>query len=446
MGEVQGAGDETFIQGFGKAAPASYPGGAGIAGSDTSPASANGNGDAGAGATAVNGRQSHIMAPNITPPRGAPHRPRGLSEYTVADRTTELPSRPESLELFRPPSFLEEETETDTLAGRQRRTLRQHRSTEANDVFLADGEKILGPPRPMSIAEDSTETTTTPTLDPRIAALAQDLAEQDAAVDRGLGGHSILSVTAEYMGKRTSMTVGNPNCGVPAFTAGVQQALDLDPLAGIMLHYVDAVGDVVEIVDELPFAALRDALEVARAVGDVLVTVMQIKRAVVDATSRALRRQARGDKLTQTKRPPSVRPPSGSDRSSRSSRPDSIVGFFHEDIFPVTRVAQQLGLDYVDGSRPVNITTSMDIALAAEDGAQAFGDGQTVASLLIGQDIQQGDDPQYADEYAMDKVKGGCAKCHRRFRFAIEHAEPDDTHTAVVACPGCDTVNLFVIV
>lgn len=386
--------------------------------------------------TAVNPRHSLVSATHTPPSTIA--RPPSEDEETANTRV--FPLRPDSLEIFRPPSFLDDETDTDALEAHNRRTL-VYRDDGDNDVFLDEGEAVESAHAVATVA--STAAPVVGNVDPVIAALAQDLVDQEAAIDRGFDGGSHLEVILEHLGREETMVVGNPSCGFPAFLAEVQRVLELDARAGTMLHYEDAVGDIVEIVDVSPYSALRDALDVARSAGQVVVTVMQTRREVVDATARALRRRARADKLTQTKRPPSIRP--GSSSSERSSRPSSIASILHEDEFPITRVAQQLGLEYVDGSRPVNITTPMDIALAANGGPRGMGT-QTVASLLLGRHIQQGDDPQYAEEYASDKVKGGCAKCQRRFRFAIESAEPDETHTAVVRCPACDTINLFVVV
>ena len=208
-----------------------------------------------------------------------------------------------------------------------------------------------------------------------------------------------------------------------------REALGLDPGLSTMLHFVDGDGDICEIPDGAPYSALHAALELARDADRVQVTVMQCRREVGDATARALRRRARADKLTQSKRPPSVRTPSTG--SERSSRPESVVSILDEDVFPVSRVAQQLGLEYVDGTRPVNVAVPMNAAIASTVGVT-----QSVASLLLGREIQRGDDPQYAEEHAEDQVKGGCFGCHRRFRFAIENAEPDETHTAVVGPYG----------
>lgn len=351
------------------------------------------------------------------------------SDRDMAYNAAVFPARPESLEIFRPPSFLEDESsvadsEPTTAQFQRRVTVRerpgsvQHStapSTDANEAAMS--------------AQDA-----------RVAELARDLLELEASVNRGVDGPARLRVLLEHFGVTREMIVGNLECSVSAFLARAHELLDLDPGYHTMLHYTDADGDMAEIVDVQPYTALRDALLLARAKDSVVVSVAQTKREVADATARAVRRRARADRITQTKRPPSIRPPSTG--SSRSSRPDSVVSILAEDVFPVARVAQQLGLEYLDGTRPVNITTAMNSAIAAD-----VDPSMSVATMLGGRrDVQVGNDPRYAEAHAVDRVKGGCCGCHARFRFAIENSEPDETHTAVVRCPMCTTVNLFVVV
>lgn len=352
-------------------------------------------------------------------PMPSPATRRAESDRDMAYNAAVFPARPESLEIFRPPSFLEDESQADneptTTQVERRVTVRERPGTTANGATKS--------------AQDA-----------RVAELARDLLELEASVDRGVDGPARLRVLLEHFGVTREMIVGNLECSVPAFLARAHELLDLDPGYHTMLHYTDADSDMVEITDVQPYTALRDALLLARAKDRVVVSVAQTKREVADAAARAVRRRARADRITQTKRPPSIRPPSTG--SSRSSRPDSVVSILAEDVFPVARVAQQLGLEYLDGTRPVNITTAMNSAIAAD-----VDPSMSVATMLGGRrDVQVGNDPRYAEAHAVDRVKGGCCGCHARFRFAIENSEPDETHTAVVRCPMCTTVNLFVVV
>jgi hypothetical protein len=415
----------------------------------------------------------HTMVTSVPPPRSAllssssssssssqhvktDHR--NAAAYAAAnaayDASAVFPARPESLEMFRPPSFLEEDESTiddevgvttaASAALDRRATVRErpgssnssgtkHASatattTETNDTTNAGASDSA------DVAADQSA------LDARVAELARDMIEIEASVNRDVDGPARLRVLLEHVGVSIEMFVGNPECGVPAFLARVHDLLDLDPGYCTMLHYTDADGDMAEITDVHPYSALRDALLVARIKDGVVVSAAQTKREVADATARAVRRRARADRITQAKRPPSIRPPSTG--SSRSSRPDSVVSILAEDVFPVARVAQQLGLEYLDGTRPVNITTAMNSAIVAD-----IDPNMSVATMLAGRrDVQVGNDPRYSDAHAVDRVKGGCCGCNARFRFAIENSEPDETHTAVVRCPMCTAVNLFVVV
>jgi len=408
----------------------------------------------------------HTMVTSVPPPRSTllsssssssqhvktDHR--NAAANAAYDASAVFPARPESLEMFRPPSFLEEDESTiddevgvttaASAALDRRATVRErpgssngsgtkHASATATSTETNDTTNV-GASDSADVAADQSA------LDARVAELARDMMEIEASVNRDVDGPARLRVLLEHVGVSIEMLVGNPECGVPAFLARVHDLLDLDPGYCTMLHYTDADGDMAEITDVHPYSALRDALLVARVKDGVVVSVAQTKREVADATARAVRRRARADRITQAKRPPSIRPPSTG--SSRSSRPDSVVSILAEDVFPVARVAQQLGLEYLDGTRPVNITTAMNSAIVAD-----IDPNMSVATMLAGRrDVQVGNDPRYSDAHAVDRVKGGCCGCNARFRFAIENSEPDETHTAVVRCPMCTAVNLFVVV
>lgn len=270
----------------------------------------------------------------------------------------------------------------------------------------------------------------------------------DTAGDAGADGADCIAVILEHLGYSYATVVNNKHCTVDALSAHIRKVLELHALQHIYLHYTDAEGDIVELPPEQP-TILWHALQQGMATDvPVAISVVQSKRDIVDATARAKRRTDRAEKMLKEKKLVPMRPLSGQSlRSSSggggnraSSRPVSIVSLADEQQFPVQLICQQLGLEYVDGTRPLNITRILWCSVYGKDAAAVVGLYQFPFTQP---EVQVGDNKDLEEAYSYDRMKGVCHECSWQFKFAkVEEV----SSTTAAACSKCNSVNIFLMI
>lgn len=296
---------------------------------------------------------------------------------------------------------------------------------------------------------------------------------------------SDIPVTIEHKGRHVAMTVADNFQTWNIFAEQVRLAIGFTPETPILLHYEDEAGDLAEIPQDQP-SVLQEVLELGGRRGYVLVSVVQARQHVYDATLRARDRHARSERLLHAKKqiplvasdddrktPDSSNntpssdgrrdSPQPGDKTNSTSGPEALLrqDSINETRTVLQQIREHLGLEYYDGKRPVNITKPfLDCIVAHTQSSSSsrsdfrrhghdehFGDDdedtRSLRPYFEEDDLQIGNDESLAYQYSRDKVKGVCHSCETRFNFAKLSCNGE---AIPVDCPRCDCTNIFVLV